>query len=137
MTTTDVLMKNKSTAAAAAAFTAQWSRELATEVQATAQLVSKVTDVPWEMILGRRRYEDVAIARMILWCIIRNRGYSYARIGKATGRDHAAIMHANKVIPERYGLRQWKFLTRWVDVLEQRHNVLVISNVKPSKQKKK
>ena len=48
MTTTDVLMKNKSTAAAEAAFTAQWSRELATEVQATAQLVSKVTDVPWE-----------------------------------------------------------------------------------------
>lgn len=129
MTTTDSLLTQDLTES----YEARWSKALTLEVKEAAVLVNKVTEIPWQMILGRRRFEDVANARMVLWCIMRNRGYSYSRIGKVTGRDHAAIMHANKVIPERYGAREWRDLTRWVDELEKHPNVEVIVKRKGAK----
>jgi chromosomal replication initiation ATPase DnaA len=105
----------------------KYKNALAMEIRATAKEIGKVTEIPWEMILNRRRFEDVATARMILWCVMRNRGYGYSRIGKAAGRDHCTIMHANRVIPQRYGRRGYSALTRWIDELENVHGFTVIA----------
>tara|TARA_R110000824_G_scaffold125134_3_gene284053 strand:- start:1588 stop:1971 length:384 start_codon:yes stop_codon:yes gene_type:complete len=121
--TTDTLLKSKKEVTASPN---DWESGLVMEIKDAAKEVTRVTQVPWKMILGRRRYEDVAVARMILWCIMRNRGYGYSRIGRASGRDHACIMHANKVIPQRYGHREWAVMTSWIDELEEQPEFTVI-----------
>jgi len=99
---------------------------LATEVKSVAKLVHKITHIPWQQILGRRRPPRVADARMLLWSIMYARGYSYSRLGKVSKRNHATIMHSVKAVRERYGVRGYNRITDWIDELEKQPGITVV-----------
>ena len=45
-----------------------------------------------EVLMSRNREERTAIARFFLYTILRNAGYGWAEIGRATERDHGAAI---------------------------------------------
>lgn len=54
---------------------------------------SELFDVPARDILSRRRIKPIAQARFALYAALRQRGWSYPRIGMFIGRDHATVIH--------------------------------------------
>lgn len=67
--------------------------------------VASATGIPASEILGRSHRWPVADARHVLAYALRERGWSYPRIGAALGRDHTTIMHAVDKVRWRAGLR--------------------------------
>ena len=101
------------------------------EVKEVSQHVSEVTGVPWRSILTRGRQPEFAIPRMILFSILANRRvysdiYTLKNLGRATKRNHATFHHARKVMKERYGIRGFEELTKWIDELESKHGHVAV-----------
>ncbi len=46
-----------------------------------------------QALLSRRRTAEVAQARQITMLLLRERGLSYAQVGRLLGRDHATVLH--------------------------------------------
>ncbi len=67
------------------------------------QLVAEAFNVSLSDILGKRRTQNVALARQVAMLLVRRlTGYSYPEIGAFFGgRDHSTVIHANKIIQER------------------------------------
>lgn len=54
---------------------------------------AELFDVPAADIMSRRRIKPIAQARFALYAALRQRGWSYPRIGMFIGRDHATVLH--------------------------------------------
>jgi hypothetical protein len=60
------------------------------------QTVSDIFDVSYGEIIGEGRARPFVEARAVIVQVLRQRGWSYPRIGKLLGnRDHTTIMHAH------------------------------------------
>ena len=101
------------------------------DIKEVSQHVSEVTGVPWRSILTRGRQPEFAIPRMILFSILANRRvysdiYTPGNLGRATKRNHATFHHARKAMKERYGIRGFEELTKWIDELESKHGHVAV-----------
>ena len=72
------------------------------EVFTLSDLVSKVCaffDVRPTRVLGEGRTRSLVYARAVTAWVLRERGWSYPRIGMALKRDHSTIIHAVRSLP--------------------------------------
>jgi chromosomal replication initiation ATPase DnaA len=65
------------------------------------KLCADLFDLPSTDLLGRKRNKQAVEARFALYAALRQRGWSYPRIGRFLGRDHASIM---------YGVRRAEYI---------------------------
>lgn len=67
------------------------------------QTVAEAYNVSLSDLLGKRRTQNIALARQVAMYLVRRlTGYSYPEIGAFFGgRDHSTVIHANKIISER------------------------------------
>jgi chromosomal replication initiation ATPase DnaA len=69
---------------------------MSAEAEEIAELIERVGTAtglgPWD-IMGGRRDTRHARARFAVWLVMRRRGMTFARIGRAFGRDHRTVMH--------------------------------------------
>ena len=49
-----------------------------------------------DALFGRLRHQQICAARHAVWRALHVAGWSYPRIGKAFGRDHATVMNGCK-----------------------------------------
>ena len=101
------------------------------EIKELSQHVSEVTGVPWRSILSRGRQPEFAIPRMIMFSILANRRvhsdiYTLTNLGRATKRNHATFYHARKAMKERYRVRGFEEMTKWIDELESKHGHVAV-----------
>lgn len=61
--------------------------------------VAKAHGLTYGEITGRRRTDEICKVRFLIYAILRERGLTQSAIGKAMGRDHAAVL---------YGLRRFR-----------------------------
>lgn len=66
------------------------------ELQALREFVAEATGIPYRLLTSRLRTSEVSKARHIVYWLLKRRGYSLVRIGRAMGRDHTTV---------RYGIR--------------------------------
>lgn len=57
------------------------------------KLCAELFDVSVSDIMSRRRMSPIIEARFALYAALRQRGWSYLRIGMFFGRDHTTILH--------------------------------------------
>ncbi len=58
-----------------------------------ARAVATASRTPVELILGRGRSSKIIIPRVVLVRLLRQRGLSFAQIGRKIGRDHTTVLH--------------------------------------------
>jgi chromosomal replication initiation ATPase DnaA len=63
-------------------------------VETLKRAVRHVTGITFGQMAGRSRKLDFVYARMIFAHGLRKHGYSYPRIGRMLGRNHATVCHA-------------------------------------------
>lgn len=65
--------------------------------------IETLTGVTRQQVLGKRRYEHVALARFMVYLALREHefGYSFACIGRTMNRDHGAVMHGIATLKRR------------------------------------
>jgi chromosomal replication initiation ATPase DnaA len=63
-------------------------------------LVESVTGITREEILGRKRPDDIAQARMLTYWLMREMGHSLSSIGKMTNRDHGSVLNGCRRIKD-------------------------------------
>lgn len=63
--------------------------------------VLKKYSIPWEMIIGPRKYGHLISVRHEIFHVLREHGYSYGKISIICKRDHSTIMHGVKRHKER------------------------------------
>tara|TARA_B100000029_G_scaffold273971_1_gene268737 strand:- start:163 stop:609 length:447 start_codon:yes stop_codon:yes gene_type:complete len=71
----------------------------ADEVLEIATAVASAFSIPLAQLFARNRSELVAYARFCAWAILRQRGYTLKRISDAFDRDHGAVHHGLKQVP--------------------------------------
>lgn len=81
--------------------------------------VCEVCMVHPEMLMSRTRQEDVVLGRFFLQKILRNSGFTWAKIGKITKRDHGAAHLGVRRLELRLQCRE-KMLTVMHDNLKSR-----------------
>ena len=73
-------------------------RNLKRDTARVVEYISLASGIPEEEIRGRSREHRTATARMVAMTQLHNMGHKDSAIGKVFGIDHAAVMHAVKVI---------------------------------------
>ena len=81
--------------------------------------VCEVCMVHPQMLMSRTRQEDVVLGRFFLQKILRNAGFTWAKIGKITNRDHGAAHLGVRRLELRLQCRE-KILTTMHDNLKSR-----------------
>lgn len=74
-------------------------------VAAIVQQVARETGVSAEAIRGTSRKREVAHARQRVMFLLRQRGWSYPRIGWQLNRDHTTVQHGVRAERERQEVR--------------------------------
>ena len=72
-------------------------------IQEIYEVVSEEYEIPVEAIMGRRRDEPVAFARMSVYLIAYRKGFSRQEIGVALGLYQSTIHHGMKRISDLIG----------------------------------
>ncbi len=74
--------------------------------EAIQKAVAERFNVSLNDLLGKRRTQNIALARQVAMYLCRRlTGYSYPEIGALFGgRDHSTVIHANKIVTERLSL---------------------------------
>lgn len=77
----------------------------------TLNIISEVTGVSKDDILGRKRYWEYVLARHILLYFMYHYSYmSITAIGRASGRDHTSVIHGNQSIVKKVSINDPKTL---------------------------
>ena len=102
------------------------NKRIALKLKSVAEDVSEISGTPWGVILGRSRFPEAAVPRMVMFAILANHSnkdpmFTPMSIARASNRDRATILHAHKRVRERYGLRGYEEMTRWIDELAVKH----------------
>lgn len=63
--------------------------------------ILKKYSMPWEMIVGPRRYGHLISVRHEIFYVLRAEGYSYGKISIICKRDNSTIIHGVKRHKER------------------------------------
>ena len=80
-------------------------------------LVSDLTGVEQQAIMGKSRVEGTAMARHLLcWALHTLRGYSYPMVGIMLGRNPSTVTHSNNVIEYDFHSKQMRLV---IDQLKQ------------------
>lgn len=66
--------------------------DIAEVVEKAIKDVTEICQIDRALLMGRKRSENVAVARFFLYTILRNEEFNWSHIGKITGRDHGAVM---------------------------------------------
>jgi len=62
-------------------------------------LISSITGIPSDDIMGRCRTRDISDARhLLMWALTRLCGYSTTQVGLMVHRDHASVVHSKNFI---------------------------------------
>jgi chromosomal replication initiation ATPase DnaA len=82
------------------------------------KLCATLFEVPVKDLVSPKRSKPIVEARFALYAALRMRGWSYTRIGRFLGRDHATVMYGvqrAEYIMERHPLYEEKVekLSMW------------------------
>jgi chromosomal replication initiator protein len=87
------------------------------------EIISKETNVSIEQILGKKRDEEIIIARHILCGILRHEyRYAYVYIAKMLDKDHTTIISAARqyILRNNSEERFNKYVTNILDTIKQK-----------------
>lgn len=84
-------------------------------------LISNITGIPADDILGRSRLRKVVEARhLLMWALHSLCGYTSTMVGVLTRRDHATVTYANGIVlHERFFPRE--DLQRYKELIRKHH----------------
>ena len=58
--------------------------------------VLKKYGIDWKTIVGHRRFQHMTMPRFEIYTVLRDNGYSSAKIGRICNRDHTSILYGVK-----------------------------------------
>lgn len=73
----------------------------------------KILGVKEADVLGRSRQAGIDIARHVYFWLMYQSGYSYSKIGRLNGRNHATIMNSVKVVNNAIEVKDRQVLDVW------------------------
>lgn len=62
-------------------------------IDKTFHVIQKTANISKEQILSQTRTKELVFARMLISCIMRLNGFTFAQIGELLNRNHSTIMH--------------------------------------------
>jgi chromosomal replication initiation ATPase DnaA len=79
------------------------SKKVYVDIESILKIISEEQSVSVEDILSKTRHREVVNGRQLFCYIMRERfGFPYAKIGRLIKRNHATILHSNRVHMNNY-----------------------------------